>query len=159
MTMGGAQISEKHANFIVNIDNAKAKDVRDLIDLVKKTILEIKTVKEILFEITDELKDDVQSQIVDKQTTYLKKINKSVDSATILKDALKTVSRSWDDINERLKIVPGKCVLKNLRKIVHDMYSVNLTDFKIIDEFESTEINPDINRLIKELSDFSKTNL
>jgi len=38
--IGGAQISEKHANFIVNINEAKAKDIRDLIDLVKKTIME-----------------------------------------------------------------------------------------------------------------------
>ena len=38
--IGGAQISEKHANFIVNINNAKAQDVLDLINLIKKTILE-----------------------------------------------------------------------------------------------------------------------
>ncbi|HUT96231.1 MAG TPA: UDP-N-acetylmuramate dehydrogenase [Candidatus Paceibacterota bacterium] len=36
--IGGAQISDKHANFIVNINNAKAKDVLDLIDLAKKTV-------------------------------------------------------------------------------------------------------------------------
>jgi UDP-N-acetylmuramate dehydrogenase len=38
--IGGAQVSEKHANFIVNINNARAQDVKDLIDLVKETILE-----------------------------------------------------------------------------------------------------------------------
>ena len=43
--IGGAQISEKHANFIVNIDNAKAQDVKDLIDLIKKTVLEKYNVK------------------------------------------------------------------------------------------------------------------
>ncbi|MFH1611654.1 MAG: UDP-N-acetylmuramate dehydrogenase [bacterium] len=36
--IGGAMISEKHSNFIVNIGNAKAKDVLDLIDLVKKEV-------------------------------------------------------------------------------------------------------------------------
>jgi UDP-N-acetylmuramate dehydrogenase len=39
-TIGGAQISEMHANFIVNTGDAKAQDVLDLIDLVKKTIKE-----------------------------------------------------------------------------------------------------------------------
>lgn len=43
--IGGAQISEKHANFIVNVNNAKAKDVLALIDLIKKTILEKYSVK------------------------------------------------------------------------------------------------------------------
>jgi UDP-N-acetylmuramate dehydrogenase len=36
--VGGAKISEKHANFIVNSKNASSKDVEDLISLVKKTI-------------------------------------------------------------------------------------------------------------------------
>lgn len=33
--VGGAQISEKHSNFIVNLGGARASDVRALIDLVK----------------------------------------------------------------------------------------------------------------------------
>lgn len=36
--IGGAQISELHANFIVNIDSATSKDVLDLIAYVKKKI-------------------------------------------------------------------------------------------------------------------------
>lgn len=36
--IGGAQISEQHANFIVNTDGAKAKDVLALIDLAKKEV-------------------------------------------------------------------------------------------------------------------------
>ncbi len=36
--IGDAQISEKHSNFIVNLGNAKAKDVLELIKLVKKTV-------------------------------------------------------------------------------------------------------------------------
>lgn len=36
--IGGAKISDKHANFILNENNATAKDVRDLIDLVQKTV-------------------------------------------------------------------------------------------------------------------------
>ena len=35
---GGAQISEKHPNFIINLGNAKASDVLKLIKLMKKTI-------------------------------------------------------------------------------------------------------------------------
>lgn len=36
--IGGAKISELHANFIVNIDSAKASDVLGLIDLIKNEI-------------------------------------------------------------------------------------------------------------------------
>lgn len=38
--IGGAQISEKHAGFIVNTGNATAKDIVDLIKYTKKTIKE-----------------------------------------------------------------------------------------------------------------------
>ncbi|XQY93414.1 UDP-N-acetylmuramate dehydrogenase [Metabacillus sp. HB246100] len=38
--IGGAKISDMHGNFIVNAGGAKAKDVLDLIDFVKQTILE-----------------------------------------------------------------------------------------------------------------------
>lgn len=36
--IGGAQVSKKHANFIVNINNATARDVRMLINLIKKEV-------------------------------------------------------------------------------------------------------------------------
>lgn len=37
-TIGGAQISSKHANFIVNLGKAKAKDVKSLIKIVKEKV-------------------------------------------------------------------------------------------------------------------------
>ncbi|WCN38992.1 UDP-N-acetylmuramate dehydrogenase [Aneurinibacillus uraniidurans] len=40
MTVGGAQISEKHANFIVNLGNAKAQDVLDLMQQAKAIVAE-----------------------------------------------------------------------------------------------------------------------
>lgn len=39
-SMGGAQVSEKHANFIINRNGATSKDVLKLIDLVKKKVMD-----------------------------------------------------------------------------------------------------------------------
>lgn len=36
--VGDAQISDKHANFIINLGNAKASDIMTLIDLVQRTV-------------------------------------------------------------------------------------------------------------------------
>ncbi len=40
MVIGGARISEKHANFIVNTGEAKASDILALIDLARKQVLD-----------------------------------------------------------------------------------------------------------------------
>ncbi len=40
LTKGGAQVSNKHANFIINIGKAKSQDIMDLIIFVRDTVLE-----------------------------------------------------------------------------------------------------------------------
>ena len=50
--VGGAMISEKHPNFIVNIDNATSEDVKALIEIAKQTVKEkynIALVEEIIY--------------------------------------------------------------------------------------------------------------
>lgn len=39
-TVGGAQVSTKHANFIVNVGNATYEDIIELIEYIKKRVLE-----------------------------------------------------------------------------------------------------------------------
>jgi UDP-N-acetylmuramate dehydrogenase len=48
VSVGGAQVSEKHTGFIINRDNATCEDIRNLIKLVQKTVydkfgIELKT--------------------------------------------------------------------------------------------------------------------
>ncbi|MDP2783158.1 MAG: UDP-N-acetylmuramate dehydrogenase [Sulfurimicrobium sp.] len=40
LTIGGAQVSEKHANFIVNLGNASAADIENLIETVQEKVKE-----------------------------------------------------------------------------------------------------------------------
>ena len=39
-SVGGAMVSEKHAGFVINYDNAKAEDVKNLINLVAQKVYE-----------------------------------------------------------------------------------------------------------------------
>jgi len=49
-SVGGAQVSEKHAGFIINKDNATSKDILDLIEIIKTKVYE-KTGEKIELEI------------------------------------------------------------------------------------------------------------
>ena len=40
LTVGGAQVSEKHAGFIVNIGGATCEDVKRLVEQIKTTVLQ-----------------------------------------------------------------------------------------------------------------------
>lgn len=40
LSKGGAKVSEKHANFIINFNNAKAKDIKELIDFLRQVVKE-----------------------------------------------------------------------------------------------------------------------
>lgn len=40
LTKGGAQVSEKHANFVINLGNATATDIKDLITFVHDAVLD-----------------------------------------------------------------------------------------------------------------------
>ncbi|MCL5290701.1 MAG: hypothetical protein M1489_06735, partial [Firmicutes bacterium] len=40
LSVGGAQVSQKHANFIVNLGGATAQDVAELIDRVRGAVLD-----------------------------------------------------------------------------------------------------------------------
>jgi len=40
LRVGGAQVSEKHAGFIVNVDNATCRDVLELVEICRQTIRE-----------------------------------------------------------------------------------------------------------------------
>lgn len=107
---------------------------------------------QILDRITIPLKFKIQAQYVNRRVEFLKSSGR--DGATIGAETMEMFEDKWRDIRTRMEIVPGKEILKNLRSEVQLIYSVNLTEFKIIEEFSPTDIPEDLRELIFRLDKF-----
>jgi hypothetical protein len=114
-------------------------------------VIEDESILKILERITKKYRKYVQAQFIGKRNEYLKSKRSKKNEATIAEEAIEEFERKWKDINTRLEIVPGKEVLSDLRNEIQTKYKINLTDYKIIDEFRESEISPDLLKLLSEL--------
>ena len=108
----------------------------------------------LLWEISESFKDEVISQLVGKRSDYFRSSGK--DIATITKEVFGYISGMWNCLDNRLKLIPGKKVLREFRDRIMETHSINLTDFRIIDEFRPDDVPHDFQLLLNELDKFRK---
>lgn len=109
---------------------------------------------ELFREITDSLKDEVQSQIIARRVNYLLKSRK--DIADITRDALAWFSPRWNDMNERASLVPGKTVLSLMRERIQATLGISITEANIVDSMHRDEIPNDLVQLLRKLDEYRK---
>lgn len=139
-------------NYLLNIPILERTLSKAILDREKRTNKKIKItegISSILERVTETNKNYIQSQYLAKRSEFLR--NRKQDVATINAETIKMFNENWSDINSRLSIVPGKDILRGLRSEIDRLYSVNLTDIKIIDEFCYAEIPEDFIALIESL--------
>ncbi|SEQ34395.1 Predicted ATPase [Solimonas aquatica] len=112
----------------------------------------LRSVQDYLTEITDSERLNTQSQYVAKELEFHQK--SSIDKSTLHKQAMQEFEAKWDDIHQRMSIVPGKEVIRRLRERLQTDAGINLTDYQIVDEFEPEEVPADMKRLLAELEKF-----
>ncbi|KYZ77794.1 hypothetical protein AXX12_17160 [Anaerosporomusa subterranea] len=105
-----------------------------------------------LDRITSTMKSRVQAQYIAKRSSFL--CHAKEDSATVTTQTITLFDRDWNSLDSRMSIVPGKEVLSLLRTEVRNKYSVNLSDYRIIDEFRIEEIPADIKLLIEHIEEY-----
>lgn len=111
-----------------------------------------KGISQYLEEITNDLKVDAQSQYIAKRISYHQ--GRGIDTGTISREAIEAFENLWGNIDSRMEVVPGKTTLRLLRSAIQKDYSVNLSDVKIIDEFDQEEMPADLLQLIDEMENF-----
>jgi hypothetical protein len=107
---------------------------------------------DVLDQLTGAMRGEIQAQYIAKRGKYLER--SYTDSATLTAETILWFDAKWTKISERMEIVPGKLVLRALRTELQTRYKVNLTDFRIIDEFKTSEIPQDLLDLLTKLEKY-----
>lgn len=107
------------------------------------------TILPLLESITDNQKFELQGQYAGKYTDFHRKSGRDVSTLNV--ESLRSFDEKWKILESRMEMVCGKDVLKILRAKVSDLYSVILTEIRIIDEFDNDEIPQDLRGLINSL--------
>jgi hypothetical protein len=106
----------------------------------------------LLNEASTDLKSKTSSQYAAKRTQFLRSSGK--DAATVIQETTERIDRLWDILDERMKIVSGKEVLKKLRDLVRQRYKIGLTDARLVDAHKKEDMPDDLQQLIMGLDDF-----
>lgn len=117
----------------------------------KKLSLRVDTAS-ILEELTKPLKEDILSQLMARRHDHFQRTG--LDKSRIYKDVLKVVESRWASLDSRMSLVPGKEVLRLLRKRVQELFGVTLTDARIAEAISRDDIPDDMKRLLEQIENF-----
>jgi hypothetical protein len=134
------------------LDRALARAALDRVTRTGEAARPLPCSDDLLRTLTDELRDEVQSQYIARRTTYLRSTGK--DLADITRETLAWFTPRWNDLTARMTIVPGKEVLKALREHLQKVYGVSLTDARIVDAFHKDEVPGNIQQLVNAIELF-----
>ncbi len=114
-------------------------------------------VERILYQITDSMKHEVQAQLLKRQFPHTKSLSRGIDDATVTSEILASFDQSWQDLEARLDIVPGKTVMARLNAHLQETVGVTITPSLIIEVMQPSEIANEMKEIIDALSEFSKS--
>ncbi len=113
-------------------------------------------INELLESISNEFKHRTQSQLQSHRLKYEKSINHRIDESTIIERLLKEFDEQWNNLNQRLKIIPGKDFLSSLNGRLQEDYRVTITAANIINSLQKTNVPEELLMLIEEIDRFRK---
>ena len=110
---------------------------------------------QLLNGITDSLKNDILAQYLKKQTPFLKAADKSIDDTNITSYLLNSFGEKWNDMPERLKLVPGKEVLARLNTYLQDKWKISVTATTIIEAMDVRDVPEEMRGIVASLEEFA----
>lgn len=107
-----------------------------------------------LANISMDFKYKTQAQLQSHRLKYEKSLNPKNDESTIIEVILKEFEHQWEDLSERLKIIPGKEYLSALNTKLQEDYKVTITAANIINSMQKNSVPIELKTLIDEINNF-----
>ncbi len=113
-------------------------------------------VPDLLDAIADPMRSDVAAQFLSKRHTYKKRKDPRIDEATVLKQDLTRFDQLWRSREDRLAVLPGKCVLADLNTRLQTSYGVTISPTLVISCFEQKRVPKEMLQLVQQIDKFRK---
>ncbi len=144
-------------NFLL-IPNAIEKAIHDRLSEVYKRTGKSQTfnedIRSFLQNITADFKLKAQAQLQSHRIKYEKSINPKLDESTIIENILKEFELQWNDLENQLKIIPGKDFLAAVNTKLQEEYKITITIANIINSLQKSTVPKEIKSLIEEIDSF-----
>jgi energy-coupling factor transporter ATP-binding protein EcfA2 len=115
----------------------------------------LEAITERLERVCEAFRNDIVSQLVANKMRFVGRL--STDPATLMNEALAQVDNEWLNLSDKLRIVPGKKVLRALSTELQQEYSVSLTHAQIARNLDPLTMPVEFVHILSDLNDFAES--
>jgi AAA15 family ATPase/GTPase len=111
-------------------------------------------ITELLKTISEGMKIKVLAQLQSLRHKYEKSVNPRLNEATINETIFTEFDQKWQDLDKRLKLIPGKEFLSLLNRYLQDHYKVTISATNIISHIGKGDFPPEMKALLEAIDEF-----
>lgn len=145
-------------NFLLLPDAVDVAARRRVEDRSKRTGLKLEYTEssiDWLSEYSTESKTYVQSQYLVNHRRFERSKRPEVDESVFGQEALQEFEDGWEDVQWRLKVIPGKAALSAINRKLQETYGVSITPTAVIDAMSKGQVPEGVRDLVNKLARFS----
>lgn len=138
------------------LEKALRDRIREANNRTGKSITFGDDMHQLLSKLSEDFKHKTQAQLQAHRLKYEKSLNPRNDESTIIEQIIRQFELQWSDLNERLKLLPGKDFLSSLNTMLQNDYKVTITNANIINSLSKELVPDELTNLIEQIDQFRK---
>lgn len=112
-------------------------------------------VTRLLAEVTDPMRQDIEAQLISHRIRYLRK--KGRDPSASADEEAQAFAARWSEIEQRLKVVPGKSTLSALNSLLEGQFGISITGAQVTQHLRRGDLPDDFARILDDLDGFARS--